>query len=87
MDQRPLPQSRATGLPDRKCSADIIDRRAEYTEPKAAADQGEQYGRFYAVDILLVEVKFVSKTGHGNSPSGASPICETETMTALIWVN
>jgi len=55
-------------LPDRKCSADIIGRRAEYTEPEAAANQGEQHGRFYPVDLLLVEVKLVGEVGHGNSP-------------------
>jgi hypothetical protein len=30
-------------LPDRKRSADIIDRCAEYTEREAAANQGEQH--------------------------------------------
>jgi hypothetical protein len=44
-------------LPDRKRSADIIDRCAEYTEREAAANQGEQHGRFNAVDLLLVDVK------------------------------
>jgi hypothetical protein len=44
-------------LPDRKRSADIIDRCAKYTEREAAANQGKQHGRFYAVDLLLVDVK------------------------------
>jgi hypothetical protein len=50
-------------LPDRKHSADIIDRCAEYTEREAAANQGEQHDRFHAVDLL--DVKFVSEVGHG----------------------
>jgi len=37
-----------------------MDHRAEYTEPEAA-DQGEQHGRFYAVDLLLVDVKLVGE--------------------------
>jgi hypothetical protein len=52
-------------LPDRKHSADIIDRCAEYTEREAAANQGKQYDRFHAVDLLRVDVKFVSEVGHG----------------------
>jgi len=38
-----------------------MDHRAEYTEPEAAPDQGEQHGRFYAVDLLLVDVKLVGE--------------------------
>jgi hypothetical protein len=52
-------------LPDRKHSADIIDRCAEYTEREAAANQGEQHDRFHAADLLRVDVKFVSEVGHG----------------------
>ncbi|MFZ2078348.1 MAG: hypothetical protein WAV38_17165 [Xanthobacteraceae bacterium] len=55
-------------LPDRKRSADIINRCAEYTERDAAANEEEQHGRFHAVDRLLVDVKLVSEVGHGNSP-------------------
>jgi hypothetical protein len=55
-------------LPDRKRSADIIDRCAKYTEREAAANQAEQHGRFHAVDLLLVDVKLVGKVGHGTSP-------------------
>jgi len=56
-------------LPDRKRSADIIDRCAEYTEREAAANQGEQHGRFHAVDLLLVDVKLVGEVGHSTSPA------------------
>jgi hypothetical protein len=42
-------------LPDRKRSADIIGRCGEYTEGQAAANQGEQHGRFHAVDLLPVD--------------------------------
>ena len=55
-------------LPDRKRSADIIDRCAEYTEREAAANDGEQHGRFHAVNLLLVDVKLVGEVGHGNRP-------------------
>src|SRR6478672_9228171 len=55
-------------LPDRKRSADIIDRCAEYTEREAAANKGKQHDRFHAVDLLLVDVKLVGEVGHGTSP-------------------
>jgi hypothetical protein len=54
-------------LPDRKRSADIINRCARYTEREAAANQGDQHGGFRAIDLLLVD-KLASKVGNGNSP-------------------
>jgi hypothetical protein len=60
-------------LPDRKCSADIIGRCGEYTEGQAAANQGEQHGRFHAVDLLPIDVKLVCEVGHGYSPCNTAP--------------
>jgi hypothetical protein len=57
----------------RKRSADIIGRCGEYTEGQAAANQGEQHGRFHAVDLLPVDVKLVCEVGHGYSPCNTLP--------------
>jgi hypothetical protein len=60
-------------LPGRKRSTDIIDRCAEYTEREAAANQGEQHGRFHAVDVLLVNMKLVGESGHHGTSLGSPP--------------
>jgi hypothetical protein len=60
-------------LPHRKRSADIIGRCGKYTEGQAAANQGEQHGRFHAVDLLPVDVKLVCEVGHGYSPCNTLP--------------
>jgi hypothetical protein len=52
-------------LPDRKPSSDIVDCCAWYAEREATDNNGEQNGRFHAVDFLLVEVEFVGKADHG----------------------
>jgi hypothetical protein len=53
-------------LPDRKRSADIINRYARYAEREAAANQGDQHGGFRAIDLSLVDK--LARVGNGNSP-------------------
>lgn len=65
---RPLrPSSSRQHLPDRKRSPDIVDRRAEYAEREAAANEREQYGRFHAVNRFLIDVQLVGEVGHGSN--------------------